>query len=342
MATDNIGKIFNVGIIGAGRFAQSVMIPAMLANDNFQPIAIYSRNFERACQIANSFGEDIRPYDNLDEMLANDKIEVVYIASPPHTHLEYVIASCQAGKMIICEKPLARTLDEGKKIVEAVIAANVLFVTNYSITLHPAQQEIIKLVKDNLIGEPIGGRVNFGFYFDRAEWDWRVRSATGAGPMMDLGIHCINFLRNIFGQADRVVSLQSKKIFPDMECSESISALIEYEGGSLSVVECSFARNSNTVEVYGSKGSLIGLNTFSRIRNGEIIHFDAEGNRSIIPVEGIDLFTNALNRFAEIFHGNSNCQDDILGPRGALEDLIVALSALDESNLNILTENEKL
>ncbi len=333
---------FNVGIIGAGRFAQSVMIPAMQSNENFEVSAIYSRNLERASKIADAIGGSVRAYDDINEMLADDDIDVVYIASPPHTHSEYVSAVARSGKMIICEKPLARTFAQAEQIVDIVRQTKTTLVVNYSVTMHPAQQKIIALVNDGLIGTPIKGRVNFGFYFDPDEWDWRVRTDTGGGPMMDLGIHCINFLRNIFGRAVKVASIQNRKAFADMESADSIASLIEYEDGACSVVESSFAYSANIVEVYGTEGKLIGIDTFGRKLGGEIIYFDRSGNQRAFTVEKKDLFANALDYFGEIFRKAEGYEDKSVGPAGALEDLSVALCALDEIEVSFLRENKKL
>ncbi len=333
---------FNVGIIGAGRFAQSVMIPAIQSNKNFKMRAIYSRKLERASKIADAIGSDARAYNDIDEMLADDGIDVVYIASPPHTHSEYVSAATRAGKMIICEKPLARTFKQAEQIVNIVRKTNTTLVVNYSVTNHPAQQKITALVNDGLIGTPIKGRVNFGFYFDPDEWDWRVETYTGGGPMMDLGIHCVNFLRNIFGSAVEVSSMQGRKAFADMESADSIASLITYKDGATAVVESSFAYSANIVEIYGTEGSLIGVDTFGVKLGGEIIHFDRMGKQDAFTVEQRDLFANALDYFGEIFRKAEGYEDKLVGPAGALEDLSVVLCALDEIDVNFLRENKKL
>src|SRR5438874_8140327 len=169
------------GLIGASDIAATRMIPAIAAQPDSRVVAILSSQRERAHQYAERNGIP-RAYDSLEMLLADPAVDVVYISTTNDRHKEQTVAAAGAGKHVLCEKPLALSLDDAQAMVEACRAAGVVLGTNHHLRNAVTHRTLRRLVAEGAIGAPLAVRVFHAVYLPERLQGWRV-TAPAAGEL---------------------------------------------------------------------------------------------------------------------------------------------------------------
>src|SRR6266516_3814338 len=161
------------GLIGASDIARTRMIPAITAQPDSRVVAMMSRSIERARQFARD--HDIpRAYERLEDILADPAVDVVYISTTNDRHREQTIGTAQAGKHVLCEKPLALSLDDAQAMVEACRGAGVVLGTNHHLRNAITHRTLRRLVAQGAIGAPLAVRVFHAVYLPPRLQGWRI------------------------------------------------------------------------------------------------------------------------------------------------------------------------
>jgi len=256
------------GIIGIGNIVQGTMAPAMVAEPECELVAAVSRDQGRADAFAAEFGAKYA-YTDYDEMLANPEVDAVFIATPNALHAEQVLAAAEAGKHVLCDKPMALTVEDAIREVEACHAAGVKFGINFHNRHLPWVQETARLVAEGAIGEVLTVQVEAGAGLRPPGGDWRGDpELAGLGTLYNVGVHVLDFLRVILDAEPVEVTAMFDDEGGRYAVETQVLALLRFDNGTRAYVNCnqSIPHPHNDIAVYGSRGRITGLNlTRSRI-----------------------------------------------------------------------------
>jgi predicted dehydrogenase len=165
--------------------------------------AVSSTDLNRAINFAREFEiDETNCYCDLDEMLSSLEIDVVYICTPNHLHYEQCMTCFKHGVSVLCEKPLADTLDQTKELIEAARKANVFFLEGMWTRFFPVVRKVRKWLAEGKIGEPNTFYASFGVDQRNMESRWRYSLKASGGSLRDLGIYPIAFSFLVFGKPD--------------------------------------------------------------------------------------------------------------------------------------------
>ena len=185
------------GIIGIGIHANSYMAPAISKAANTKLVAVCHRSMERAGEFAAKHGVE-RAYESFEKMIADPEVDVVYVATPNNLHARHTIQAAEAGKHVLCEKPMALTEADCASMIEACNKNKVKLGIDFQLRYHPAHTEAHRLIQVGKIGVIYVVKAQCCRGFMRGHWEgtWRDElSITGAGALSAMGVHPIDLLR---------------------------------------------------------------------------------------------------------------------------------------------------
>lgn len=235
-------------------------------------VAIAGRNESAVNAAAQRYGYE-RAYTDWRDLVADDDVDVLDNGGPNDAHAEPCIAAAQAGKHVFCEKPLARTAEEARSMLDAVEAAGVKHMVAFNYRFVPAVQQAKKLIESGALGQIYHWRAVYlqEWGMDRAmETSWRFDKAiAGSGALGDLGAHIIDLARFLVGEPRAASGLARTWISerPDgsgglakSDVDDGFVALLDFENGALGTVEATrFAqgrKNFNSFEINAENGSI--------------------------------------------------------------------------------------
>jgi predicted dehydrogenase len=297
-----------IAVFGGG-YGAKVPLPVYRELDEFEPVAVWSRRRERARELASSFDLELGTAD-LDELLAHRGLEAVHVAGPVSTHAEVAIAAARRGLHVLCEKPLATSLDEAHAIVAAIRAAGVVGAVNYGRRMQQARERLLERVRE-VVGRPRMVSISL-VHADHAEPDarpftWVQDRRMGGGRLQGYGVHDLDLLLEAFGEVEEVAAATEvgvgEREAPDgtthsVTAEDAYAILIRFRGGGLAQVSLTAtARHArdDVVEVHGAGGT-VRLDTDKRLWWGRA----GEELRSEGPLEASS--KDAFARVARNFH----------------------------------------
>jgi predicted dehydrogenase len=241
------------GILGVAGIAVRRVIPAMRACRECEITAIASRDLHKAEEAARSLAIP-RAYGSYDELLADPEIDVIYNPLPNHLHVPWSIRAAEAGKHVLCEKPVGINLAEACQLLTARDRAGVKIGEGFMVRTHPRWLRVRQMVREGRIGELRAITASCG-YFNRNPHDVRNVPESGGGAMLDIGCYPVTLSRFVFEQEPtRVSALVDRD--PAMRTDRLTSAILEFPGGQ-AVFTCSTQIAYNQRMVFlGSKGRI--------------------------------------------------------------------------------------
>lgn len=254
-------------VIGLGRIAGHFM-PGSRNTTNSQITALVSGHRDKADRIAAEYNipaGSIYNYENFDEIEHNPAVDAVYVALPNSMHAEYTIRAARAGKHVLCEKPMATSVEDSEKMIAACKAANVKLMIAYRCHYEPTNLRAIQLIRDGALGQVQAIQSAFGFNIAKGEWRLSKQLA-GGGPLYDVGIYSLNACRYLTGEEPDHIAAYASVIDHDgrfNEVEENVSWSMHFPSGI--VASCSTTYGANMegyFRVYGPKGWLQVDNAF--------------------------------------------------------------------------------
>ena len=242
------------GILSTADIGMSKVTPAIQAAANCEVVAIASRDEDRASAAALELAIP-EAYGRYEELLAAENVDAVYIPLPNDMHAEWVAKAAQAGKHILCEKPLAMSALQAAEMVAVCDAAGVKLQEAFMYRHHPTWVETVKLVRGGAIGELRAVQSWFSYYNDDAT-NIRNRVENGGGAVMDIGCYNINLSRMLFdGEPTNVKSTVRRD--PVLGIDILSSAILEFPGGGQSSFTCSIRSDDyQRVHIFGTEGRI--------------------------------------------------------------------------------------
>ncbi|MFO7946961.1 MAG: Gfo/Idh/MocA family oxidoreductase [Armatimonadota bacterium] len=291
------------GIVGCGDIAQKAVAPVMTQDVHSTITAFCSHDLQRARELADMFGADAA-YDNYEQMLADDRVEAIYVASPVHRHCTETVQACRAQKHVLCEKPMALTTDECRQMIEAAHEGDVHLEIAYCRRFWSKTQKMKELISDGAIGRPLSARLRVGRLYNPAPDDykhWRVEmDKAGGGSMQDVGSHRLDVMCYLLGAPVRAAGLFDTFVM-GYEVPDTETLMCQFEGGTHLVAEANWCidRMYDEFEVRGSRGTLLAtpfdgptlrLDTYDGIEEFEVPEPGGYRHRPLI-----EEFTDAVS-----------------------------------------------
>lgn len=243
------------GIISTAKIGTEKVIPAIQKAANCEVVAISSRNKENATAAARKLGI-AKAYGSYEALLADPDIDAIYNPLPNHLHVEYSIKALEAGKHVLCEKPIGLNTEEALLLQkEAAKYPELKIMEAFMYRFHPQWKQVKKWVDEGLIGEVKTVQSFFSYYNDDPK-NIRNQSDIGGGALMDIGCYCIQFPRFLFEKEPVNVSGLIDRD-PVMKTDRITSGLLDFGDGLSSTFTCSTQLQPfQRAQIMGTKGRI--------------------------------------------------------------------------------------
>ncbi|MDQ2840685.1 MAG: Gfo/Idh/MocA family oxidoreductase [Acidobacteriota bacterium] len=249
-------------IVGLGRISMDHFMPGCKISQKSQVTAFVSGHRDKADKMAADYNvpaKNIYSYENYDEIANNKDIDAVYIALPNSMHAEYTIRAANAGKHVLCEKPMATSVKDSQAMVDACKAANKKLMIAYRCQYEPVNLHAIQLIRDGSLGTIQAIESANGFIEKMGEWRLNKKLA-GGGPLMDVGIYSLNACRYLTGEEPVHVEGYCTVIDKDgrfREVEENCGWTMRFPSGIVASCNTTYgAPMEGYFRVHGTKGSL--------------------------------------------------------------------------------------
>lgn len=316
----------NFGILGYASIARRELIPAMERASNCRPYALASTD-EHKCSAAKRAFSFEQIYDNYQALLEDPKVQAVYIPLPNHLHREWTIKAAQAGKHVLCEKPLATTLQDAQEMVRACQHNGVLLMEAFMYRFSPRTALLQKLLGEQAIGEIRHISSTFSFVNDKAE-DFRFYPEFGGGSLFDVGCYPLNLMGMALGEQPVSIKAFKRSRGP---VDFFLSALLAYQGGALCSLNCGFdAKASQLTQISGSRGSILMDHSFSD--HPAPILLEVDGKWTEIPVPASQQYVLQVEAFSDAILGKGQPGMPLDQSLENLQTLLAILQAAEEAN----------
>ena len=313
------------GILGTASIACERVIPAMQASPLCDVAAIASRDPDKAQAAAHRMRIP-KAHGSYEALLADPDIEAIYNPLPNHLHLEWTVRALEAGKHVLCEKPIAMDAAQAQRLVAARDRTGCLVEEAVMVREHPQWTRLRELMAAENFGDLNAMQLAYS-YFNADPADIRNHTETGGGALYDLGCYCCAIARLVFGAEPR-------QVFALMQHDETFgtdrltSAVLDFPAGHANVLVATQSSRYQMVQVLGTKGWIRAEVPFAhpehlaaRLVVGEDIVPGTEP-REIITFEPVNQYRLQGERFSKLVRGED-------APQWRLEDAVANMRTLD-------------
>ncbi len=319
-------KRVGFAVVGLGSIAQSSVLPAFSHSKKTKLVALVSRDKKKAARLAGKFKASASyGQDEYASCLANPGVEAVYIATPQGEHAQFAIEAAEAGKHVLCEKPLAATVEQSRWILDACDTNNVLLMTAYRKYFEPSTLFLKDLIQRGDLGRIDVIHSAFSELHESGkslEWLLDAKLA-GGGPLMDLGIYCVNTCRWLVDEDPVTVSAKAWKHDTQRfrEVEQGIAFRMDFPSGLVMQGSSSYgAVMSSFIYIQGTKGwvSITPIFDFNQERE---LTGNVKGRRIARRFKLTDEFAPELDAFASAIR--SGCRIEPDGVQGHRDMIIL-------------------
>jgi predicted dehydrogenase len=241
------------GILGCGRIVERGLAPGIAASPHARLWAIASERPGVAAEWAARHPE-VKAYDSYADLLEDQDVQAVYVPCTGDLHHRWTIAAARAGKHVLCEKPLARSVSEAREMLAACDAAGVLLQEAFMWRHHPRAARAKQLLAEGAIGPLRLLVVSFSFDIDRS--DWRMSPERGGGALWDIGCYGVNCSRFFTGQEP--TGIHARGHWSQTGVDMTMQLTLAFPGDVLANIDCSFeAPFRCRAELVGERGRMI-------------------------------------------------------------------------------------
>ncbi|MGV3658049.1 MAG: Gfo/Idh/MocA family protein [Chitinophagaceae bacterium] len=256
MASDK--QKLGMALVGLGKYSKGQLAPALQETAHCYLAGIVTgspdkaKKWQKAYNISDS---NVYNYQNFDSIKDNSEIDIVYVVLPNAMHAEFVIRAARAGKHVICEKPMAVTVEECDKMMEACKEAGVMLSIGYRLHFEPHNKELMQIGQQKRFGEIKAIQAEHGMSDTEG---WRIEKAlAGGGALMDVGIYCLQACRYVSGLEPIAVTateLPKKKPKKFVTVEEGLNWQMEFENGLIAQCSTSYSEKQNKLRVESENG----------------------------------------------------------------------------------------
>ena len=251
-------KKLGIALVGLGKYSTGQLAPALMETKHCYLAGIVTGSESKIPEWKVKYNipdSNIYSYENFDEIINNKEIDILYIVLPNALHAEYVIRGAKAGKHIICEKPIAINMRQCDEMIKACKDAGKLLSIGYRLHFEPHHRDAMKMGQSKVFGELTYIHAGHGSSGTKG---WRLdKRLAGGGPLMDLGIYCIQVARYTTGMEPiAVTAKEGKKTNPALfdGIEESLSWEMEFPDGLTAFCETSYSSEMNILHADATHG----------------------------------------------------------------------------------------
>jgi len=304
------------GLMSTARINAAV-IPGLKESPESELVAVASRTEERAAEYAREWGIP-HAHGSYEALLGDPDVDAVYISLPNGPHVEWSIRALEAGKHVLCEKPLARFPADVERAFDAAEREDRLLMEAFMWRHHPQTQRLHELVNGGAIGELRLVRATFSFTL-RAE-DVRLDPALAGGALMDVGCYCVSGSRLLAGEP---LQVSARQVLGPSGVDMRLAGTLVFPGDVLAQVDCAFDLPFRQgLEAVGSEGTLRVATPWGIDAPGIVL--ERGGNSERIDVEPADRYRLQSDNFSRAIRGLEQPllgRDDALGQARAIDGL---------------------
>ncbi|WP_423999612.1 Gfo/Idh/MocA family protein [Maribacter sp. IgM3_T14_3] len=283
--TKSMNKKLGIALVGLGSYSEHQLAPSLLETEHCYLAGIVTGTKEKEGiwkEKYNLSKKNIYNYDNFDIIAKNDDIDIVYVALPNSMHVDFCIRAAKAGKHVICEKPMAVSVEECDAIINACKENNVKLGVGYRMQSDPYTNEVKKYVKEKTFGDVLFVSSDAGYVSNGNPYQWRLnKSLSGGGALMNMGVYAIQ--TSIYGTGQNPISVSAQEFStrPDYfkDTDETITAQFKFANGAVAHMMTSHNANGNRLKCHCSNGwfELDPAHSYGpisgRTSNGDTIEF---------------------------------------------------------------------
>jgi predicted dehydrogenase len=242
------------GVLSTARIGVEKVIPAMQLSEYCDMVAIASRSLKKAQVVAEQLVIP-KAYGSYEELLTDSDVDAVYIPLPNHLHVPWSIKALDAGKHVLCEKPIGLTVAEAQKLLDVARKQNQLKVMEaFMYRHHPQWQRVRQLVVEGKIGA-LQAIQSFYSYHNVDPGDIRNMADGGGGALMDIGCYCISIARFIFGTEPQQV-WGMMQYDPEFKTDRLTSGVLDFGKGTSTFTCATQLTRYQRVEIFGTEGRI--------------------------------------------------------------------------------------
>ncbi|MDF1520598.1 MAG: Gfo/Idh/MocA family oxidoreductase [Brevefilum sp.] len=310
---------FRWGILSTANIGRKAMIPALKKIPIAEVLAVASRDGERAKKFAEEL-EIPKPYGSYQALLEDPEIDAVYIPLPNHLHKEWTIRAAEAGKYILCEKPLALIASECEMMIAAANENGVILMESFMYRYHPRILAAVEMVRSGKIGSLKTIETGFTFYMHNRD-DIRMKPEMGGGALMDVGCYCINISRLMAGR--KPVAVQAQAVWASAGVDEQLVGVLDFGDGLYAHFDCAFNQSSRQHCILaGTEGYLSIPEVFNPGEKRSVIQEVREGTTvQVHDFEGVDEYVLIAEQFMHTIQG-----EETIYP---IEDSIINMQVIE-------------
>ncbi len=318
--------MLRIGCLGAAKITPKAMIAPARGRADVDVVALAARDAGRALAFAQEHRIQIIE-ESYEALIERDDIDAVYNALPPSRHAELTIKALEAGKHVLCEKPLAMNAVEARQMAEAAQLSDAVLLEAFHYRFHPAFDTLLEFVRSGELGELKGFKAVFNVEIPERPGEIRHTLNVGGGALMDLGCYPVHWARTVLGSEGQVVSAVARGGLGGIDLE--MAARIEFEGGVVAELKTSMAmgvERGASLEVSGDKGRLMMNNPIAPHMGYRIEHWPEGAVAATIiaqaPAGGLTTYDYQLAHFVDLAAGQA---DTILSP----EDGVANMALID-------------
>lgn len=319
-------KTIRWGVLGAAGIAVKAVIPAIQTSRLGRVAAIASRSPGKAEAVARQFSIP-RVHASYEALLADPEIDAIYNPLPNHLHVPMTIAALEAGKPVLCEKPIALSADEAQRLADMQRKTGLPVAEAFMVRHHPQWQKARALVREGRIGEARAIQTAFCYFLEDPD-NVRNQADIGGGGLYDVGCYALNTARYIFGaEPERAIGLLDRD--PRFGTDRLTSGLLAFPEGRQLAFTCSTQLAlTQKVTILGTKGRIEIAIPFNAPADKPVsIAIDdgrdlTGGGREEIVIEPVDQYRLQADAFAEAVLSGTP-------PESGLDDAIANMKVID-------------
>lgn len=249
-----------VAIHGAGWVA-SAHVLSWMKNPDVEVVSVGDLHLERAQQFAAKNGLDCTVRDSFDDVLADERVDIVDVTGPSRVHAEQGAAAARAGKHVLVEKPIALTMEENRALRDAIAEAGVKSITSFVARFNPEVETLKSLLRSKAIGDLFYAEVDYWHAIKPVHhaWDLHSKKATGGSTMLLGGCHAIDALRWLVGDEVEEITAYSNNQKGNFEYDANVVAIMKFRNGVIAkasaLFDCEMPYAFN-IDLAGTEGTL--------------------------------------------------------------------------------------
>lgn len=318
------------GLVGASNIARTRMVSAINAQPNSRVVAVMSSDLSRAQNFAREFNIPAA-YNSLDAILSDPQVDIVYISTTNDLHYTQTMSAARARKHILCEKPLALTLEHAREMVESCKRAGVVLGTNHHLRNSIIHRTMRQMILDSAIGTPLAARLFRAQFLPQQLHGWRLYQTDGGGVIFDMTVHDADTARFVLNaEVDSVVAIKTQQGLAVGDLEDTVMGVMHFRNGVMTQFHDSYVVKHTTMgfEILGAEGSLFADNAMSQTPVGQLF-LRRDDRREEISLTHENLYERAVRLFNAAVRGQG--EPAATGEDG-VRSLQIALAVRESAN----------